>query len=207
MLQFVFLTYFQLKFTALARSKYIPTMQIITLSKNWTKQLEKGEKIDTILNKNIKKEMKELVSKLNINDITKAKVLNINWENTEEGDFSYIKDYMEKIIKSNKDIEIIVNGTKKEIDNINKNIEYWLDMNIDKIEGIHINISFSYIISKNHLYPSYVLLENFTTIFSTSQPLIYFFIYFFSTFPEESLFAITCNLKTDEEILEETAET
>ena len=63
-------------------------------------KVEKGVKIDTILNNNIKKEIKELVSKLNINDITKAKVLNINWENTEEGDFSYIKDYMEKVIKN-----------------------------------------------------------------------------------------------------------
>ena len=111
-------------------------------------KIEKGVKIDTILNKNIKREIKELISKLNINDITKAKVLNINWENVRGIDFAYIKDYMEDVVKNSKDIEIIINGTKKEIDNINKNIEYWLDMNIEKIEGIHINIINCYEISE-----------------------------------------------------------
>ena len=128
---------------------YVSEYHLVTmLSPHIVTKVEKGVKIDTILNNNIKKELKELVSKLNINDITKAKVLNINWENTEEGDFSYIKEYMEKIIKTSNDIEIIVNGTKKEIDNINKNIEYWLDMNIDKIEGIHINIINCYEVSE-----------------------------------------------------------
>ena len=111
-------------------------------------KIEKGVKIDTILNKNIKREIKELISKLNINDITKAKVLNINWEDTKETDFTYIKDYMEYMIRNSNDVEIIINGTKKEIDNINKNIEYWLDMNIEKIEGIHINIINCYEISE-----------------------------------------------------------
>ena len=111
-------------------------------------KIEKGVKIDTILNKNIKKEIKELISKLNINDITKAKILNINWENAGEIDFNYIKEYMENIIKNNNDIEIIINGTNEEINNINKNIEYWLDMNIEKLEGIHINIINCYEISE-----------------------------------------------------------
>lgn len=111
-------------------------------------KVEKGVKIDTILNNNIKKEIKELVSKLNINDITKAKVLNINWESTDEKDFSEIKDFMEKVIKNSNDIEILINGTKSQIDNIIKNIEYWLDMNIDKIEGIHINIINCYEVSE-----------------------------------------------------------
>ncbi len=111
-------------------------------------KIEKGVKIDTILNKNLKNEIKQLISKLNINDITKAKILNINWENAQENDFNFIKNYMENIIKNNNDIEIIVNGTKEEIDNINRNIEYWLDMNIRKIEGIHINIINCYEISE-----------------------------------------------------------
>ena len=111
-------------------------------------KVEKGVKIDTILNRNVKNEIKDLISKLNINDITKAKILNINWENAEDIDFNFIKDYMENIIKNNNDIEIIINGTNEEIDNINKNIEYWLDMNIEKLEGIHINIINCYEISE-----------------------------------------------------------
>ena len=103
-------------------------------------KVEKGVKIDTILNKNIKQEIRELISKLRINDITKSKLLNINWESIEKTDFNYIKNYMENLTKNNNDVEIIINGTKEEIDNINKNIEYWLDMNIEKIVGIHINI-------------------------------------------------------------------
>lgn len=130
-------------------------------------KIEEGVKIDTILNKNIKGEIKELISKLNINDITKAKILNINWENSEENNFSYIKDYMRKLVENYNDIEIIINGTKEEIDDINKNIEYWLDMNIEKIQGIHINIINCYEISEFNSNIN-VILDNHNYIINTS---------------------------------------
>ena len=128
---------------------YVSEYHLVTmLLPHIVTKVDKGKSIHTILNKNIKQEIKELVSKLNINDITKAKILKINWEEIKENNFNYIKEQMEKIVKESKEIEIIVNGTKEEIDNINKNIEYWLDMNIMEIEGIHINIINCYEVSE-----------------------------------------------------------
>ena len=111
-------------------------------------EIEKGTKIETLLNQNIKQEIKTLVSKLNINDIVRAKILNINWNIINNKDFNSIKYYLEDIVKDNKNIEIIINGKKKDIDIINKNIEYWIDMNIEKIEGININIINCYEVSE-----------------------------------------------------------
>lgn len=128
---------------------YVSEWHLVTmLLPHIVTKVEKGIEIDTLLNNNIKQELKEVISRLHINDITKAKILNINWGNIPENSFNYIKNYLEKIIKNNQDIEIIVNGTKTEIDCINKNIEYWLDMNIEKIEGIDINIINCYEVSE-----------------------------------------------------------
>lgn len=128
---------------------YVSEYHLVTmLLPHIVTKIEKGEKIDAILKKEVKKEMKELVSKLNINDITRAKILNINWGEAGDINFNYIKNYMEGLIKNNKNIEIIVNGTKEEIDDININIEYWIDMNIEKMEGIHINIINCYEVSE-----------------------------------------------------------
>lgn len=128
---------------------YVSEWHLVTmLLPNIVSKVEKGVKIDTILSSDIKKEIKEVISRLHINDITKAEVLSINWSNVPENSFNYIKNYLEKTIKENEEIEIIINGTKKEIDYINKNIEYWLDMNINKTEGININIINCYEVSE-----------------------------------------------------------
>lgn len=128
---------------------YVSEFHLVTmLLPHIVTEVEKGTKIDAILNQDIKNEIKEVVSRLNINDIVKAKVLNINWNKVNNKDFNSIKYYLEDIIKYNKDIEIIINGTKKEIDIINKNIEYWIDMNIDRLSEININIINCYEVSE-----------------------------------------------------------
>ena len=128
---------------------YVSDFHLVTmLLPHIVTEIEKGTKIDAILNKNIKNEVKEVVSKLNINDIVKAKILNINWNKINNNDFNSIKFYMEEIVKNNNNIEIIVNGGRNDIDIINKNIEYWIDMNINRLEGININIISCYEVSE-----------------------------------------------------------
>lgn len=128
---------------------YVSDWHLVTmLLPHIVTKVEKGIKVDTILNSSIKQELKEVISRLHINDITKAKVLNINWSNVPDNSFNYVKNYLEKTINNDSEIEIIVNGTKSEIDCINKNIEYWLDMNIEKLEGININIINCYEVSE-----------------------------------------------------------
>ncbi len=140
---------------------YVSEFHLVTmLLPHIVTEVEKGTKIEAILNQNIKGEIKEVISRLNINDIVKAKILNINWNKINNNDFNSIKFYMEEIIKNNNDIEIIINGTKKEIDMINKNIEYWIDMNIDRLREININIINCYEVSEFNSNINNILNEN-----------------------------------------------
>jgi hypothetical protein len=128
---------------------YISEWHFVTmLLPHIVNEVENGIKVETLLNKNIKKEINEVLSKLNINNFTKARVLNINWDNIDNNKFDFKKNYMDEIIKNNDKIEFLVNGKKDEIDNINKNLEYWLDINIDKIKNKDIDITNCYEISE-----------------------------------------------------------
>lgn len=71
---------------------YVSDWHLVTmLLPHIVTKVEKGVKVDTILNSNIKQELKEVMSRLHINDITKAKVLNINWSNVPDNSFNYVK--------------------------------------------------------------------------------------------------------------------
>ncbi|MCI8309919.1 MAG: transglutaminase domain-containing protein [Clostridia bacterium] len=93
-------------FTALARSKYIPTMQIITLSKNWTKQLEKGEKIGTQGHYFVACYLKDITGKYDwiridsdrdVQDVRDVRLNRFNRENRNIDEnyyaFAYVRDY------------------------------------------------------------------------------------------------------------------
>ena len=78
-----------------------------------SKQIEKGIKFDTILKEEIAENVKELISKLNLN----------------------------KKIKSEKSISIIVNGTNKEVENTYNLINNWLTKNLKIINESNIEIT------------------------------------------------------------------
>ena len=140
---------------------YVSEYHLVTmLLPHIVTEIEKGTKIEAILSNDIKKEIKDVISKLNINDIVKAKILNINWNKTNNNDFNSIKFYMNEIIKNSNNIEIIVNGKKEEIDIVNKNIEYWIDINIDRIKEKSINIISCYEVTEFNSNINSILNEN-----------------------------------------------
>lgn len=128
---------------------YISEWHLVTmLLPHIANSVENGEKVETLLNKNIKKEIEEVLSRLNLNKFTEKRIININWENIPNNKFNQIRNYMDEIVKNNDEIEILINGKKEEIDCTNKNIEYWVDMNINKIKNKKINIINCYEISE-----------------------------------------------------------
>lgn len=87
------------------------------------KELNEGKKVVTILEQDLQKEMETLISKMNLKEETKNKIMNINWNKTKE----VLND-----IESNTDI--IVVGDKKYIDNANEKIRTNInDLNNTKI--------------------------------------------------------------------------
>ena len=79
-----------------------------------SKMIENGYEIETLLGDGIKENMEELIAKLNINNETKEKILNIEWKS---------KDFIDiEKININKTI-ILVGGDIVKIRKMNKYIE------------------------------------------------------------------------------------
>ena len=110
--------------------------------------IDKGEHLNTILEKNISYNMKELLSRLKISDRKKEEIMKIGWESKEILKYGSIKEYMEKITKENNKIIILVEGTKERIEGINKNIERWIKKSEKKLKSKEIKIINCYDVSE-----------------------------------------------------------
>lgn len=84
------------------------------------KKIEEKEKIVILTEKNLEKTVKELISKVNLKEENKQKILNLGWNKNKVDN-----------IKNNSNIIII--GTKDYIERTNQNIE---NMNINKINVV-----------------------------------------------------------------------
>lgn len=107
-----------------------------------TKNLEEGKKIQTFLEKDIRKDIEILLSSLNFSDSINKEIRNIKWNKSNVYKYLEIEKCMNENIKKNKELYIIIIGKEDYIDIINSNIKKWIDKNINKIEkmNIHINI-------------------------------------------------------------------
>lgn len=94
---------------------------------------EREEHLNTILEKNISYNMKELLERTKINEKIKEKIQKIDWENKNILKYGEIKKYMEKITKVHKKITIIVEGSKEKIEYIGKNIDRWVKKSEKKL--------------------------------------------------------------------------
>lgn len=97
-------------FTTIARSKGIPTMQIITLGKQWARKVDRGEKCGTSGHyftacylKNIFKEANWIVidSDQSVRDVREVKLGLLNLQNRNIRNFyafAYVKDYSDMMV-------------------------------------------------------------------------------------------------------------
>ena len=101
---------------------------------------EKGEIINTILEKNISYNMKELLTRIQINNRIKEQILKLEWKNKNLIKYSDIRKFMEKITRNQKNVTVIVEGNKDRIEYINKNIDRWIQKQDRKISRKEIKI-------------------------------------------------------------------
>ena len=101
---------------------------------------EKGEMINTILEKNITYNMREILSRIKISDRIKAQILKIDWKNKNLIKYGEIRKFMEKVTKNQRVVTIIVEGNKERIEYINKNIDKWMQKQERKLKRKEIKI-------------------------------------------------------------------
>ena len=87
------------------------------------KKIEDNEKVIVLTENNLEETVNVLLSRINLKEEKKKKILNINWKNDDFNKFKEIK----KELKNNTKMNIFIKGRKNYINNINKNIETWLN--------------------------------------------------------------------------------
>ena len=103
-------------------------------------ETEKGEILNTILEKNITYNMKEILTRIQIEPKIKEQILKLDWQNKNLIKYSEIRKFMEKITKNQKSVTIIIEGNKDRIDYINRNIEKWEEKQARKLKRKEIRI-------------------------------------------------------------------
>ncbi len=128
-------------------SFYVSNWHLVTMLLPYiNEKIEKNTKIITILENNIEENIKKLLERLNLKN--KEKILKINWKNFNSQKYEEVSEYLSEqnknqkniiindknskdIITNNKnkntkDVIILVNGTKENIEINNQNIQKWL---------------------------------------------------------------------------------
>lgn len=91
--------------------------------------LKKDKNIIVVTENNLKETVNKLLSNINLTEEEKDKIKRIDWENNDLNKFKQIK----KANKENKETIIFVKGKENYINNINKNIENWLNIEEMKV--------------------------------------------------------------------------
>ena len=90
-------------------------------------RVKNGDNINTIFEKDIENNMKEILNRLQIDSKTKENILNIDWKSKSLIKYDDVKNYLNQVIKNKGETIILVEGNKKRIEYINKNIDKWIE--------------------------------------------------------------------------------
>ena len=90
-----------------------------------SKSMEENKNIVILTENNLEDTIGILVSKINLNEEKKDKILKLDWNNDDLIKFKQIS----KDSKENKDLVIFIKGKENYIKNVNKNIEKWVTLN------------------------------------------------------------------------------
>lgn len=120
---------------------YASSMHLVTMILPYIKnQTNKDVKVETVLEYNLKENVSNVLSNLIINDKEKNNILNINWSNNKVQKYSNIEKKLKNDLENNKEINILVSGSRKYIEEANKIIHKFMIKNAKKINGKKITI-------------------------------------------------------------------
>ena len=90
-----------------------------------SKSMDENKEIIILTENNLEDTVNILISKMNLDEIKKEKILSLDWNNNDLKKFKEIS----KKSKENSDMVIFIKGKQNYIDNINENIEKWVSTN------------------------------------------------------------------------------
>ena len=120
---------------------YVSSVHLITMILPYIKnETNKDVKFETVLEYNLKENVSNVLSNLVINDKEKENILNINWNGNKIQKYSNIEKRLKETLENNKEINILISGSRKYIEEANKVIEKFINKNESKINGKKITI-------------------------------------------------------------------
>jgi len=90
-----------------------------------SKSMDENKEIIILTENNLKDTVNTLISKMNLEEEKREKILSLDWNNNDLKKFKEIS----KKSKENLDIVIFIKGKENYVKNINKNIEKWIAEN------------------------------------------------------------------------------
>ena len=88
-----------------------------------SRSIDENKEIIILTENNLEDTVQILVSRMNLKDAKRNQILNLDWKNNDLEKFKEIS----KNSKENKNMVIFIKGKINYIENINKNIEKWID--------------------------------------------------------------------------------
>lgn len=109
-------------------SFYVSDIHLSTMLLPYIKnKIAKGDSWITFLDHDIEKEMKLLLSKVNLDNNIKEKISQINWKKNWEYKYSKIEEILEKEINEKTENNILIIGKGNEIEQLNQSIEKFIE--------------------------------------------------------------------------------
>ena len=92
-----------------------------------SKKLDESKKVVILSENNLNDTINVLMERTNLKNDKKNKILNLNWNNNDLEKFRMISEN----VKNQEETIIFVKGKENYINNVNKNIEKWLESNMN----------------------------------------------------------------------------
>lgn len=128
---------------------YVSSMHLVTMILPYIKnETNRDVKFETVLEYNLKENVSNVLSNLIINDKEKENILNINWNSNKIQKYSNIEKKLKNILENNNEINILISGSRKYIEEANKIIEKFLNKNTNKLNKKKITIIDCYEVSE-----------------------------------------------------------
>lgn len=120
---------------------YISRTHLVTMILPYLKnKLGKNIKFNTILEYSLIENVNDILSKLIINDKEKEKILDLNWKDSKIQKYSDIEKNIKYDLENNKEIILLISGSKEYISTTNKIIDKILDKNNSKLKNKTVTI-------------------------------------------------------------------
>lgn len=148
-------------------SFYISELHLVTMLLPYvSKEIDEGTEIKPILEKNLEREIKVLITKLNLSPDKNQKIMQINWKKNDLSKYEKLQKFLNEQIKTNKKVDLIINGKYEFIEKVNANIKQYKIQNAKKLKEIELNIINCYEV--NEFYSMKEVLDKHDKIINTS---------------------------------------